>query len=206
MERALLELFSPAEVPSRKTLRRIVETAQTKDRSGPWSLGASTPEEAALALPVLRAYLNITALRSPAKSPRDLYITHSEARWCAKIRTVAPDLWVVNVYRLARAYIARDVRGEPTYDLDALLAFRPWDETPITMEVANETVTTTSRQQYQKGVAEGWIPPAPPFFMHELAGIRWSPKAQHKATWVKVSIEHDPEGYDEAAITEADNG
>jgi hypothetical protein len=187
----------PAQQPSRRTIQRIVQEARITDQSGPWSLGDSTAEEAALVLPVLRAYLNLTSLRQVEK-PRDLFITRAEARWIAKIARVAPGLHVVDVYRLARAYLARESRGLPTYDLDALLAFEPWDQA---LRVTSSGVEYTTSATYQKGIREGWIPPAPAFLMRELAGVPWvaQPKDEHDV-YVRATYLHDPQAFEDAAV------
>ncbi len=196
----------PARRPSRRTIERIVKSLTAEDRSPPWGLGdLAASEDAALVLPVVRAYLNITSMRAPARSPRDFYITRAEARWIIRVRRAAPDLHVFDVYRMARAYLAREVRRLPTFDLDALLAFEPWNEHPISLPVPDGApeLTSSHREQYSKGIREGWIPAAPAFLMRELAGVEWKPSTKREwDLWVRTTIAHDPEAYGESAISE----
>jgi hypothetical protein len=198
IERALADQgIRPASWPSRRTIQRIVKAARTHDSSGPWSLGDAKDGEAQIVLPVLRAYLNLTALRE-VREERDHFITRAEARWIVRVSRAAPELHPFDVYRLARAYLARESRAEPTYDLDALLAFTPWDETPRSN---SHGVEYTMRQVYQRGVAGGTIPPAPAFFMMELADVPWSPKS--KREWdllVRARFKHEPDAYGDAAL------
>jgi hypothetical protein len=211
IERELTEKgIRPAFQPSRRTLQRIVQAVRVKDRSGPWSLGDAVDDEADLVLPVLRAYLNLTSLRT-VQGKRDLFITKAEARWIVKVARAAPDLHVFDKYRLAVAYLARETRGQATYDLDALLAFQPWDDSPRPApgDMAKFGFTVTLRTTYQKGVREGWIPAAPPFLMQELAGIEWLPKSKDEwDTYRRALYAHEPGAYEDAAVSsesEADN-
>ena len=212
IERNLTEKAVPlASQPSRRTLQRIVQAVRVKDRSGPWSLGDAVGDEAELVLPVLRAYLNLTSLRT-VQEKRDLFITRAEARWIVKVARAAPELHVFDKYRLARAYLARETRGQPTYDLDALLAFQPWDETPRPApgDLAKFGLTVTSRETYHKGVREGWIPAAPAFLMDELAGIQWLPKTKDEWNiYTRAIYAHEPGAWEDAAViveAEADDG
>jgi len=201
IERELIDRgMAASDRPSRRTVQRIVQAARYNDQSGAWSLGDAEGDEASLILPVLRAYLNLTAMRT-AVEPRDHYITKAEARWITRIRRVAPDLHVFDVYRLARAYLARVSRNLPTYDLDALMSFEPWDETPRDGPFGS---VYTLREAYQKGVREGWIPKAPAFLMAELAGIDWTPRTTRENTiYVRALFNHLPDAYEEAALDEA---
>lgn len=185
-----------AEWPSRRTIQRTVQAVRVEDRSGPWSLADATDDEAQLILPILRAYLNLTSLR-PVRSSRDLFITKAEARWIVKVQRAAPGLHVVNVYRLVRAYLAREVRRLPTYDLDALLAFEPWDDEPRTR---SDGVPYLTRETYEKGVREGWIPAAPRFLMQELAGIEWRPTTEESDLHHRAVYWHEPDAYEAAGV------
>lgn len=185
------QLRPGAHIPHRKTINSIVREFAALSASEPWTLGHG---DASLILPVLRAYLHLVMARGGPKSDRDRYITRSEGRWIEHVARAAPTLGVFDIYRLARAYGAREATGAATYDLDALLAFRPWDETPIPIPSG----TTTHRETYVRGVREGWIPPAPSFFMREFAGVEWHPAEREWATYTAVTYAHDPDAIDEA--------
>jgi hypothetical protein len=185
-----------ADRPSLRTIQRIVHDMRLQDRSGPWSLSDATGDEAGLILPVLRAYLNLTALRE-VKSERDLFITKAEARWIVRVRRAAPNIHPFDVYRLTRAYLAREERGLPTYDLDAMLAFTPWDTSP---RHDSRGVEYTMREVYEKGVRGGTIPAAPPFLMMVLAQVPWTPRTSDWDLFRRALYGHDPDAWEAAGL------
>lgn len=196
IERALIEAgVAPADRPSRRTIQRLVQAVRVHDRSGPWSLGDAEGDEAPLILPVLRAYLQLSSLQA-RKSSRSHFITKAEARWIVRIRRTAPDLHPFDVYLLARAYLGRETRNQVTHDLDALLAYQPWDETPRSIRDHEYTL----REAYERGVRQGTIPPAPPFLMDRLAGIRWSPQPRETNLYVAAKYGHDPDAWELASV------
>ncbi len=184
------------ERPSLRTLQRVVRTIRFEDQSGPWSLSDANGDEALLILPILRAYLNLMYTQTGSSDHR-LYLTKAEARWVVRLSRVASELDVFNLYRLVRAYLGRESRGQPTYDLDALVAYTPWDDT-ITPHGGREY---SMREAYQSGIREGWLPPAPAFLMHELAGIKWNPKTKQEGDlYTRAVFGHEPDAYEEAAL------
>lgn len=201
IERRLIdEGIHIAEQPSRRTLQRIVQAARIKDTSGAWSLADAEGDEAEVILPVLRAYLNLVSLNDRA---RDLFLTKAEAKWIVKVRRAAPSLHVFDVYFLARAYLVRESRRQETFDLDALLAFEPWDKTPRTRADGS---AYTMQETYEKGVKGGWIPAAPPFLMMEIAGIDWRPtRVDVIQTYVRARYGHDPDAYAELSARETED-
>jgi hypothetical protein len=188
-----------AEQPSRRTIQRIAQAARVKDHSGPWSLADAAGDEAEVVLPILRAYLNLASLQDTRRAP---YLTKAEARWIIKVRRAAPSLHAFDVYFLARAYLVREIRRQETFDLDALLAFTPWDETE---RPGPHGSTYTMREAYRKGIEAGFIPPAPAFLMMELAGIDWFPRNRDTVrTYVRAKYGHDPDAYAELSAREGE--
>lgn len=104
-------------LPSLRTVQRIVSDITAEDRSGPWSLRQAEGDDARLILDVLAVFLERTTRQR-------VYLTKTEADYVLKIRKAVPDedLWAV--FRLARLYVLREVKGEDTHDLDGYLAFR----------------------------------------------------------------------------------
>lgn len=196
------ERIPPSLQPSRRTIQRIVQAAQLVDQSGPWSLSDAKGDEAQYVLSALRAYLNITAKTKP-RPDRPWFITKAQARWVVRVARAAPGLDNVNVYRIARAYLAREARKKHAYDLDAMLAFTPWDDT---VRKDRRGTEYTKRAMYRAGVEGGTIPPAPHFLMMEVAGIPWSMKsARGLNLFERASVQHDPDAYDDASIAEVED-
>jgi len=204
IERLLAEAgVHPWERPSRRTIQRIVHEAKVLDRSGPWSLADAEGDDATVILPVYRAYLNITAMSEP-RMAKPWFLTKAQARWIVKVARATSDLGPINIYRLARAYLGREVRQQPMYDLDALIAFTPWDETPRRNSSGFEY---TMREAYQKGVRGGTIPAAPQFLMMELAGMPMrTPTTKEMRALMRAKYEHDPDAYEDATVLEEGDG
>jgi hypothetical protein len=113
-----------------------------------WSVTQASPEEAAAVLPVLASVITET-------EGRRQWLTRAEAQWIAKLRLVAPDLLPFETYRLARLYLLRTERNEPTDDLDTALAYAPWRE--------------DQKEVYKRAIQKGWIrEPRAVFFLGSL--------------------------------------
>ncbi|MGE0541497.1 MAG: helix-turn-helix domain-containing protein [Dehalococcoidia bacterium] len=106
-------------LPTVRTVQTIVKDVRPRDTSAAWSLAIAGPDEAAAVLPVLAAVVEST--RGEVRT-----LTQREAGWIAKLRAVAADLPARETYRLARLFIAREDRSEPSADLDLFIAFAPW--------------------------------------------------------------------------------
>ena len=92
-----------------------------QDRSEPWGLGDADDDSARYVFDVLAAVIE-------QSDGRRAYITNAEAAWIAKLWRVAPDLDPWAAYTMAIRYMGRERRGEPTGDLDTVIAFQEWTE------------------------------------------------------------------------------
>jgi hypothetical protein len=103
-------------VPSDKTIqkyRRATLNRLAAASAAPWRPTDSAPDEAVLVLPVLAEVIERTPRRE---------LTVDEAEWIVRIRVVAPDLPLWEVYQLAST--ARDTKGAAR--VTRYLAFAPW--------------------------------------------------------------------------------
>ena len=110
--------FGLDDVPSRRTIHNIVAEHTPKDETERWLLKDPEGDEATLVLPVLATIIEKT-------EGRRTYLTQDEAEWIVRIRRATPDLDLLKVYTLARAYMLGP-EGGMTDDSDAYLAFAPW--------------------------------------------------------------------------------
>lgn len=119
------EAIPIVELPSQRTVRRIVDEYGQILESEPWSLGDAGPgdPDPRLVIPALEGVIAHTNAKVQS-------ITKLEARWIARILAVAPDLGGWAAYSLAHRYIAREKAEQPTNDLDAFLALAPWRDDP----------------------------------------------------------------------------
>ena len=112
------------EAPNVRTIQKRfkeLRKMETED-SGRWSVADSPSDMAKLVLPALDAVITKT-------DGRRYFLTINEAKWIAKLCTIAPDLPPWTAYRLARLYILYTYRGDTgasTSDLDMYLAYAPW--------------------------------------------------------------------------------
>ena len=102
-----------------KTIQRHVKSLTPRDTSGRWSLGDADPDDARTVLDVLSAVI-------VASEGRITTFTIDEADWVLRVAKAAPGLRPFTVWATARFYMLRKANGEPTSDLDAFLAFAPW--------------------------------------------------------------------------------
>lgn len=108
-------------VPSLRTVQRMVADRTPPDESGPWQLEAAVEADSALVISVLGATLE-------ASQGRTRQITKAEALWITAIHEAAPSLPASDhLLRFARIYIGRRGFNKSTLDLDAFLAYRPWE-------------------------------------------------------------------------------
>lgn len=108
--------------PSVRTVQRYVAERAERDKA-PWSLALDRTGEAAAILDVIEAAIYATQGRVKT-------VTAAEAEMIGRIARATgyadSGLPAVDIWRLARLYVARRERGDGTEDLDAFLAFRPW--------------------------------------------------------------------------------
>lgn len=135
----------PDTAPSERTVRDIVKELSPPDASDPWSPSPDAdPEEASLVLEAKVAYLEHGA--------GEWSITIHHAKWLIWLRKGWPDLNPYTAFLLAEEYRTRFENGAGTLDLDALLAFRPWQ----------------SKENYRRlmgAVNAGKVPPPPLLYM-----------------------------------------
>ena len=105
--------------PPIHTIQRIVKDVTIRDTSGPWSATDSPPEDARLILDVLANMIAFQGVRR--------VFTKAEAAWILRVRKMAPGLRLADVFNVARSYMLAESKGESTQGLDAVLAFKPWE-------------------------------------------------------------------------------
>ena len=103
------------DVPTLRTIQRMVADITPDDPTGPWTLADAAGEDAEKILPGLREAIELGKT-----------LTKQEAEWVLKISLAAPEIDSAELYRLARVYRWRLHVGMPIDDLDAYLAYRPW--------------------------------------------------------------------------------
>lgn len=120
IHRRLVDEFGDTnQVPSVRTVQDVARELRAPKKFVPWSFAMSSPEDAALILPVYAAVTERTIEEYPT-------LDESEAEWIVSICKVVPDLPAYATYEVAWAYLVRQRRDRPTEDLDLLLAFAPW--------------------------------------------------------------------------------
>lgn len=113
LKRSLAAQNRGGDLPSRRTVERMVKDLETRDSSELWSLGIASLEEAALVPPVWAAFARL-------RSDRTVGLKQREAELAARIATAVPDLRRWDVWRLVVAYMRREDRKIDTGDLDFL--------------------------------------------------------------------------------------
>lgn len=121
-----------ADIPTTRTIRRIVADLAPRDPSTPWHL-QDADDEAALVLPVLAEVI-------VQSEGRTRTLTRGEADWIARIRRAAPDYAdLFRVYSLARLALS----GKPER-VEYELAFGRWR--------SNEDAA-----RWWKAIENGWL-------------------------------------------------
>ena len=133
-----VQFLDKEDLPSKKTVERVVKSVRIEDSSGPWGVMDSDAEDARLILDVLADVI----IQTEGRKTR---FTKEEASWVLKLRKVASDARPYNVWLLAREYmVLEDKKIYDTAALDHYLAFKPW--------------TNKNRfGNYEGAVALGWI-------------------------------------------------
>ena len=139
---------SESSVPTLRTIQRIVADMAPRDTSGLWT-AEHAQERPRPILDTLVAVIEQTHGRVTA-------LTREEARWIARLDTVAPDVRPFEWWRIARLYLGRINRSERTHDLDAFLAFAPWRG------------GEAGRRRYDNALRAGWIQPVPSFLRRAI--------------------------------------
>ena len=101
--------------PTQRTIERLVKEYRATDKSQPWTVEDSDPEDAKLILEWLASFNGF------GKGLKKV-----EAFWHLKIQRIAPDLSWVRAGVLANLYRIRTAKEASTEELDAYLGFAPW--------------------------------------------------------------------------------
>ena len=116
LARYLQKLGRKDDLPSRRTIERMVRDLETNDASGPWSLGdpKTTADEA-------RFVPHVWAEVTRRGANRNAVLTRREAQIVTLITTAEPELHPWDMWRLAQEYLRRETHGIDTADLDFLI-------------------------------------------------------------------------------------
>ena len=121
--------------PSQRTIERFVKEYRATDKSQPWTVEESDPQDAKLILEWLASFNGF------GKG-----LTKAEAFWHLHIKRIAPDLSFLRAGILANLYRIRSAKETGTEELDAYLGFAPW-RAPEALE------------RYKKMVGDGLVKP-----------------------------------------------
>ena len=138
----------PRPLPTLRTIQRMV--AEKLDESGPWELDPTPDIDSVAAFAVLSEVIRHTEGRVSR-------LSRLEARWVTALVALRGELPAWEVYRLAREYILRRQQKQTTADLDAFLAFAPWQ--------------AAQSKTYMDAVLDRLVPPAPTFLWELVPGI-----------------------------------
>ncbi len=111
------------DVPAYRTISNIAREAR-QTAGDTWSLADRedmTSDDAGLVLPVLGELLKLSKWEVR-------HVTKEEAAWIVRIRRAVPDVPPFESLQLARQYLQREKDGQPTDDLDRVLAWRGWTD------------------------------------------------------------------------------
>ena len=107
--------------PDIRTIRGIVKEVKESDTSGTWSIVDCEPEEGRIVLDFL------ADCTDECPTPFGT-LSKTEAEWVVRLRKLAPDASHRVIETLMHQYLSRLARGRRHFrDLDAYLAFRPWE-------------------------------------------------------------------------------
>jgi hypothetical protein len=140
-KRQLLEKWG-TNVPSLRTVQRVVREMSPKETSRPWTLDESDGLEP----DTLRAVLDVQRTVIERTRGRRISLTVAEVGWIARLHSAAPELDSWDLFWYTSLYLGRG-KGQ-TVDLDSLVAFRPWRD-------------EEAAKRYQVALDEAWVPPAP---------------------------------------------
>ena len=101
--------------PIKRTIERLVKEYRATDKSQPWTVEESDPQDAKLILEWLASFNGFGR-----------GITKAEAFWHLKLQRIAPDLSFVRAGILANLYRIRVAKEASTEELDSYLGFAPW--------------------------------------------------------------------------------
>src|SRR5579875_2183780 len=111
------ELRAAAASLDYKTVLRRAREYGLPDDSEPWTLGAATPEEAAVVMPVLGVILAENAAMLATDDPfltaiaRARRLTVGLAKWIVRVAAAAPSLPPEGVYAVAKEYRSWEIQS-----------------------------------------------------------------------------------------------
>lgn len=126
-------------LPSLRTVENVVKAVVMRDKTGPWSVADSAPEDARIILDVLADAIAVWG---------EYVFNKAEAAWVLKIAKLAPGLRHIDLLELAQLYLLAEGKGESTEGLDAYLAFMPWK-------------SKNRFENYKYALEQGWIKEVP---------------------------------------------
>ena len=130
-----LNLHFKEQMPTQRTIERFVKEYRATDKSQPWTVEESDPQDAKLILEWLASFNGFSK-----------GLTKVEAFWHLKIQRIAPDLSWVRAGVLANLYRIRTAKEASTEELDAYLGFAPWRG-------------AEALERYKEMVGAGWVKP-----------------------------------------------
>lgn len=108
--------YDTGDVPTLRSIQRIVRDLAPKDATGSWTVASAEPEE-------ISDVLDVIAEITVRSEGRVKDVTERTASWIARLRRAVPTLRPVLVFELAKDYMRREDNSEDTEDLDFYLAF-----------------------------------------------------------------------------------
>ena len=121
--------------PNQRTIERFVKEFRATDKSQPWTVEDSDPQDAKLILEWLASFNGF------GKG-----LTKVQAFWYLHIRRIAPDLSFVRAGIVANLYRIRAAKEASTEELDAYLGVAPWRG-------------AEALERYKEMVGAGWVKP-----------------------------------------------
>ena len=108
-----------SDVPTLRTVQRIVAD-MTRNRGGdPWDMVEAEPEDVGLLLDTLAAVIDAT-------EGRVKQLTRDDARWVVRLAAARPELTPLDAWKVGRYYQLLRADGQPTDHLDHWLAYAEW--------------------------------------------------------------------------------
>jgi hypothetical protein len=133
--------WEDADVPSLRTVQRVLKDIRIEQHDGPWSLKDDLGDETKVVLDVLRWLIVSTRGRKRT-------LTKGEAVCIAELHRVTPNADELLLWILCQQYMLHRAKGLDTRALDSYIVFTPW-------------VNALSFTRYCELIVRKWIDPAP---------------------------------------------